>query len=115
MPIILKTLNNLNFQAHATASVVYTAPAGGAEVATLWIHNQQPSAVADVGLELFWPVTASLGSDSGSYRRLSETFKSGITLELSPKVPVILQSGQSIWARAQQSASINISLTGIER
>jgi hypothetical protein len=96
-----------NLQLHATASVIFTATSS-AEVVSIELHN---AANVSRWAKLYYAATASLGADSGSYERLSETMASGSTIEYK-RTPLILQNGESIYAIAQNSSSINVSIIG---
>lgn len=113
----LKRLTDSRFL-HLTESIIYTTSASKlTEISTIWMHNS--STVATVqNATLFFPVTASqvTGSFSASavLQRLNEGFSSSFTLEVSPKVPFVLDGALSekITARCTQTSSISIVIFG---
>lgn len=103
---------------HATESIVYTAPTNKiVEVATLWFHN--PTAATQTAV-VWFPFTASVPtgsfSASAAIQRLSEGLSGSVTLEVSPKVPFIINGTTSdkITMRATQTSSINVAIYGRE-
>jgi hypothetical protein len=106
----IKRLGASNYIVHATASIAYTAPASGSEVASLWLHNITPA--TSCGVEVFLPLSSSIGADSASFRRISQTIGAGQSLEISQKVPFVLDGSDMIYMRAQFTGSINAIMYG---
>jgi hypothetical protein len=114
----LKRLSNQML--HLTESIIYTTSASKlTEVSCIWMHN--PTVVATVQNATIWfPVTASqvTGSFSASaaLQRLNEGLSASFTLEISPKVPFVLDGALSekITAKCTQTSSINIIIFGRE-
>ena len=102
-----KVLTTRNQQPHSTASVLFTATSS-VEISSIELHNV---ASTPYWAKLYYCATASLGSDSGSYERFSETMPSGSTIEYK-RSPIVLENGESIYGIAQNSGSINISIIG---
>jgi hypothetical protein len=103
---------------HATESIIYSAPVSkSAEIATLWFHN--PTATPQ-GVIVWFPFTASQAtgsfSASLSLQRLNEAVSSSITMEISPKVPFVLDGNlnEKITMKCTQSSSINVIMFGRE-
>ena len=102
-----ETLSTANYQAHATGAVVFAATSS-AEVISVEIHNV--TAVPQ-WVKLFYPVNGSLGANSGSFERLSETIAAGATLEYK-RTPIPMQSGEALYAIAANAGSVNLSVIG---
>jgi len=115
----LKRLTNSQFL-HLTESIIYTASSSKlTEISTIWMHNSSATLTVQ-NATLYFPVTASqvTGSFSASavLQRLNEGFSSSFTLEISPKVPFVLDGALSekITAKCSQTASVNIIIFGRE-
>jgi hypothetical protein len=114
---IIKQLSS--YTLHATESIVYTAPVSkSVEVATFWFHN---TGSAVITAQMFFPFTGSTATVglSGNIQRLSEGFSGSVTLEISPKVPFMLNSvtgshGEKITMKASNSGSLNVIINGRE-
>lgn len=108
-----------SYTLHATESIVYTAPVSkSVEVCTLWFFN---SGSATLGTQVYFPFTGSSATVglSSNVQRLSENISSSAVLEISPKVPFVLNSvtgshGEKITMKASNSASINVVIYGRE-
>lgn len=108
-----------SYTLHATESIVYSAPVSkSVEVATLWFHN---TGSAIITAQIFFPFTGSTSTVdlSGNIQRLSEGFSGSATLEISPKVPFVLNSiigshGEKITMKASNSGSLNVVIYGRE-
>jgi hypothetical protein len=107
---------------HATESIVYSAPASrSVEIASMWFHN--PTA-AIVTAQMWFPFTASVPtasfSASNAIQRMSEGFSGSVSLEISPKVPFVLNSSGSgafadkITMKCSQTSSLNVVIYGRE-
>ena len=115
----LKRLTDSRFL-HLTESIIYTASSSKlTEISTIWMHN--PTSVVTVqNATLYFPVTASqvTGSFSASavLQRLNEGLSSSFTLEISPKVPFVLDGAlnEKITAKCSQTSSVNIIIFGRE-
>ena len=104
---------------HATESIVYSAPTSrSVELLTFWFHN---SGSSTVNAQMFFPFvgsTATQGSSS-AIQRFNENFTSSLSLEISPKVPFVLNSrsgshSESITMKASVSESLNVIIYGRE-
>lgn len=105
---------------HATESIVYTAPAAKiTEVSTIWFHNRTSVATPQV-VTVWFPFTASAAtasfSASADLQRLSEGFSGSATLEISPKIPFIIDgtNSEKITMRCTQTSSVNVIIYGRE-
>lgn len=105
-----------SFQLHATESVVYAAPTTeSVEVGSFWFHNAEAGSVSAT---VYFPFTDTVPTASFSssleIQRLSEQFVAGATLEISPKIPFILEGSSSdkITMAASQSGSISCVIYG---
>lgn len=102
---------------HATESVVYQTPASTyTEVSSLWVHN---SSGDTLNAKAYWPQPDTpTGSFSGSLEleRLSESFSGSATLEISPKVPFVLNgnTNDSLTMVAANSGSLTVIVYGRE-
>lgn len=107
---------------HATESIVYTAPTSkSAEIATMWFYNYTNTVQS---VQMYFPFTATVPtasfSASFSLQRLSEGISGSSVLEISPKVPFVLNSvtgshNEKITMKCSQTASINVVLYGREQ
>lgn len=108
-----------SYTLHATESIVYTAPVSkSVEVSTMWFFN---SGSANLAAQMYFPFTGSTATVglSTTLQRLNETISSSAVLEISPKVPFMLNSvtgshGEKITMKAANSASINVVIYGRE-
>lgn len=103
---------------HATESIVYAASASKVtEIATLWIHNR---ATGSASVTAWFPFTASqaTGSFAGSnsLQRFNETLSGSVTLEISPKVPFILDgaANEKLTMKTNITGSVNVIIFGRE-
>lgn len=110
----LKQLQPHNMLLHATASHIYTAPSSGSEIGCVWLHNIGTAGSSPCGVELYFPLTASADNTSGSYRKVSEVLVAGASLEISPKIPFTLTSGQQVWGKGVYASNVGIVLIGRE-
>ena len=119
MPITYGSIKQLSSQLlHATESIVYTAPStGSTEICTIWLHN---STAANNVVKVYFPFTATQPtgafSSSLALERLSEFMTGSYTLEVSPKVPFVLNGATSdkITMRSTFSGSVNVLIYGRE-
>lgn len=110
-----------NYTLHATESIVYSAPVSkSVEIATIWLHN---SSTSNVNATMWFPFTATVPtgsfSASAAIQRLNEGISGSATLEISPKVPFVLNSSgtnyvDKITMRGGNSGSINVIIYGRE-
>jgi hypothetical protein len=105
---------------HETESIVYSAPTSrSVELLTFWFHN---SSSLTVNAQMFFPYTSSTATQgsSSAIQRFNENFTSSLSLEISPKVPFVLNSrsgshSESITMKASVSESLNVIIYGREQ
>jgi hypothetical protein len=110
-----------SYTLHATESIVYSAPISkSVEIATIWLHN---SSTSNVSATMWFPFTATIPTASFSasavIQRLNETITGSATLEISPKVPFVLNSSgtnyvDKITMKAGATGSMNVIIYGRE-
>jgi hypothetical protein len=102
----IKRLNSATAQLAATTSTLYTAPSGKrTQVASILATS---TATNFVTLELF---------DNGSTtanRLLLVCIAANDTYEFAPKIPLVLQGGETIQGKASVASTVNIKLLGRE-
>jgi hypothetical protein len=105
---------------HATESIIYSAPSNKiTEISTIWLHNAS-TLVTVQNATLWFPVTASQVtasfSASAGLQRFNEGLSGSYTIEVSPKVPFILDGAllEKLTAKCTQTASVNIIIFGRE-
>lgn len=102
----IKRLTAANAQVGASIGVVYTAPAGKrSQIGTVILHNTT-SAAKTVAL-----------NDNGitlAHEIFSISLTPFETYEFAPKVPLVLEGGQTLQAIASVTATVNIKLYGRE-
>jgi hypothetical protein len=107
---------------HTSQSIVYSAPTSkSVEIGTIWVHN---NTLLPQGINAFFPFTGSQATGSATasaeLRRFSETISGSTTLEVSPKVPFVINSSGTNFAdkivmSSSQTASINVIIYGREQ
>lgn len=110
-----------SYLAHATESVAYTAPVSkSVEIASFWIHNVTNNVVSAL---VYFPFSNTVPTASFSaslaIERLSEAFSGSVTMEISPKIPFLLNTAANsyndkITIKASQSSSLAIAIYGRE-
>jgi len=102
----IKRLSTQGQQLAATVGTLYTAPtAKRAQIGTIILHNTT-SATKDVKIY-------SNGSTDAA-RLLYITLDSSETYEFSPKVPLVLEGGQTLQGETEAASEINILIYGRE-
>lgn len=102
----IKRLTAQGAQLASTTTTVYTSPAGTkAEIATILLHNTT-NAAKDVELYVYGTTAAS--------RILNITLAANETYEFSPKLPLVLNGGDTVAAKANAASEINVRLLGRE-
>ena len=100
----IKRLSTQGQQLAATAGVVYTAPTSKrSQIGTIILHNTT-SASKDVKLYS--------GGSTASARDLYISLDGNETYEFSPKVPIVLDGGQTLQGEATAASEINIIVYG---
>jgi len=110
-----------SYTLHATESIVYSAPISkSVEIATIWLHN---SSTSNVSATMWFPFTATIPTASFSasavIQRLNESISGSATLEISPKVPFVLNSSgtnyvDKITMKGGATGSMNVIIYGRE-
>jgi hypothetical protein len=102
----IKRLNSATAQLAATTGVLYTAPASKkAQIGTILAQN---TGTTPRVIELF-------DSGTGNANRLIYAILPGNdTYEFSPKVPLVLEGGETLQGKASAASEVNIKLFGRE-
>lgn len=102
----IKRLNAATAQAPSAAGVLYTAPVGKrAQIGAIIFHNTNTSAEV---------VTIYDNGTAAANKLLVATLAPNETLEFSPKVPLVLEGGETLQGFSTTAAKTNVKIYGRE-
>ena len=102
----IKLLNAATAQVAASAGAVYTAPVGKrAQIGTIILHNTNTSVE---GVSIYDNGSAAANKIIYVALAVNETY------EFAPKVPIVLEGGESLQGAATTASKVNIKIYGRE-
>ena len=103
----IKRLNSATAQLAATVGTLYTAPSGKrAQIGSIIFHNTSSTNTRTA--EIFDNGSAA------SNKLLSVVLSANETFEFSPKVPIVLEGGQTLQGDSDAATTVNVRIYGRE-
>ena len=101
-----KSLATVNFQLPSSVGTIYTAPIGKkAEIGTIIYHNTNTSAET---IKLYARGTTT------AHRRDCVVLQANATYEFSPKLPLVLNGGETLSGETTTASKVNVEVIGRE-